>query len=202
HFAVDLDGSPNPPPPDFADYQQIAPVVPIKPSGSALDFDLVKRDLNSATRHTFRMTTVNAANPARDESAFGGTDEDEVISAAPTVPKGGGWLNLGLRENRDDLAGTVTFHLRRRLNLNRETPAQFYPQIQYTDGDVPVTRPVEDDNPWVIVDTIRVPLAVFEPADDIPTAVQSVKSNERTEPLQDIVRTAPDYTGTPGYQDF
>lgn len=201
HFAIDLDGSESADPPNFDEYQRIAPVTP------TLDFDLMTRENDAAKRHTFRMTEVDPADLRRDQVAFGSIDDDEAPATAGTAPKAGGWLNLGIQTAKNDLdAGTVTvkFHLRRRLNLARTTPAEDktnFPNVTYLEppaAPTPARDAIELDNPWIVVDTMSVALDEFElnNATSLMAEADSIVSDHRVEPLTAAMLAAPDYAAT------
>lgn len=200
NFNVDITGSESSDPPDFQPgngtdtrYERVAP-VPV-----SLDFDLMARENSAGTQQSFRITHVNTGDPSADTDAYGGFDIDENPSNAPTVPKAGGWLNLGPRANRDDLTGgNVTFYLRRRLNVSRTTPAQFYPAATYTGGTVAVQAPIERDNPWVIVDQITVPLRVFNLNGGavVSAQVDQMIALQRREPLANTTIPSPSGSAT------
>ena len=167
-------------------YVQIVPnlIAPSDPAPTV--FDLLARDQTNAT--TFRINEINTTVERDGTSVTTDPDSDTAITNGP---KSGGWLDLGTQGQRDGvLNGTVKFTLRRRANVHRAAPAQ---------TGLPADQPLQNDNPWIVVDSISVPLRVFDltgvsaaPA-FLTKLTNDIRSSERNELLRDVdAAVAPD----------
>lgn len=170
-----------------ATYTRIAPAAGDLSAG----FDGMK-----AAENLYRVNAFDATRPWGDGEKY---DVDEFGQPKPA----GVWLDLGpedpsadeddeprwLVANSNDANGNpaqVTFRLRRRLNLNRLPPTQ-----ETSDAHSAIQR----DNPWIEVDSITVPLRIFNLTDTTDAASvqaeleQDIVSSKRRQPLdrQDLI---------------
>ena len=182
-------------------YQRIAPYA------APLSFDGILQSQTPAGDTKFHVNDYDPSKPWTDGAEFksDGTVSDsqtfpnqaDTGNGATTFPKGGAWLELGDQTNRDSfVSGSVTFVLRRRLNLNRDLPDQ-------NGSAADVTK--QNDNPWVEVDRINVPMRLFDldgngDATDTQKKLDGtggiggsagLKSQERAEPLRNLDADAP-----------
>lgn len=115
--------------------------------------------------------------------------DGEVAASTPTDPAGGEFLELP--ETDADYDGLndgdveVEIQLRRRMNLQRAEPATY-------DADPAAHVSQTRDNPWVVVDQMKVPLEVLNLLEtDIDIAaigpkLESIRSKERAQPLYGV----------------
>ncbi|MDA1214882.1 MAG: hypothetical protein O2955_20460, partial [Planctomycetota bacterium] len=166
-------------------YTRIAPDA----SGSGLSLDLI-----TTPTSTYRINQAPGSSTAQGD----GTQvfNDPKYGADPAggdllhlVPTPSSTLDATLDAVIDDTQ-TIVMELRRRVNTHRTSPVLV--------GSVTGTHEAESqDNPWVVVDRIRVPLQVFNLAHNtdaasspnIGTKLDQVKSKERFQPLYGGIRS-------------
>jgi len=147
-------------------------LVRIAPRGT-LDLDLLVPPLLTRYRVTKPVTFVG--------------DGEVVDNTNPLSPAGIELLDLKANTtDYDALAPDTAFveiQLRRRANLHRPEPST------YNTADMGVQHLEETkDNPWVVVDSIKVPIEIFGLADtdmapEIQAKLETVRSQEREQPL-------------------